>query len=257
MKPISAARRSGVSLFIALVIHVLLLLWLFTQWQWPQEAEPLKNITATMRLITSAPDAAQKVAALPDLALPAPAKKRAVKTHAAAPAAPRSSVSERDAHKAVSEQALPSVPASIGEQIIAPLPTAPQPPEETSRITNQASQEPTEVEAKQLPALSVSALKDIAAAYRTMVHGRIAALQTFPALARRLGEEGTVLVRFTILASGKIAQVSIVESSGSQSLDVAAVDIFTQGLQGYLPPIPAELNKQEWILSLPIRYQLR
>lgn len=44
----------------------------------------------------------------------------------------------------------------------------------------------------------------------------------YPALARRLGEEGRVLLRVQVTADGRAAQVMVAESSGSRRLDRAA-----------------------------------
>lgn len=45
---------------------------------------------------------------------------------------------------------------------------------------------------------------------------------SYPALARRLGEEGRVLLRVQVTADGRAAQVVVAESSGSRRLDRAA-----------------------------------
>jgi len=44
----------------------------------------------------------------------------------------------------------------------------------------------------------------------------------YPPISRRLGEEGTVILRITIGADGRITQVEIAQSSGSARLDEAA-----------------------------------
>lgn len=254
----SSIRRSSGSFLIALVIYGIIIAWVLNRWHWPEVVEPLKDVTPMMRLMTTAQQAKQKSEALPELAASAPAQTKSIVSITPAPAAPRKALSERKAHKAVVAKPKPSVPASTAEQVVAPVPTAPQASANPTQAADNSIQPASTIEPTlQTPALSASALKDIAGAYRSMVHGRIAALQQYPVLARRMGEEGTVLVRFTILASGKISNVSIIESSGSESLDVAAVAIFMEGLNGQLPPIPVELNKNEWTLSLPIRYQLQ
>lgn len=248
--------RSSLSFLMALSFHAAVVFALWHNWQWSQAVEPLKDVTPLVTLITTAP-ALPKAISLPELSAAPPVKHDKVIQKQPAPAAPRQANSDRKAHKAVATKAQPSVPASIAEQMTRPLPTAQQPPEAMTPAITSSQTQVEAVPSAQSPSLSASAIKDIASAYRSMVHGRIAALQQYPVLARRMGEEGTVLVRFTILASGKISNVSIMESSGSESLDVAAVAIFMEGLNGQLPPIPPELNKSEWTLSLPIRYQLQ
>jgi protein TonB len=252
-----ANKRSIISFLIALVVHILIVIGGINYWQGPATLEPLKDVTHIMTIITTAKSTKSDLVSLPELSTSILVQKKEVSSLTAAPAAPRKALNNHKAHKAVAPKAHPNLSASTAEALRAPLPTAVQVPENVSSQTNVSNQQPNDAQSKQHLLLSASAIKDIAGAYRTMVHGRIAALQQYPVSARRLEEEGTVLVRFTILASGKIADVSIVESSGSQSLDEAAIAIFMQGLNGQLPPIPIELNKTKWTLSLPIRYQLQ
>jgi protein TonB len=250
----SSTKRSWLSFLLALTIYASA--WLLVSHYQPLEVvEPVKDVTPLMRLITTIEPVAKASAPLSESLSVRPAKLSQQKKATPAPAAPRKAVAKRKAHKAVVTQPKPSVPASTETQTVAVLPTAQQLPDNIGMAAKQEQVSPEVVPAQ--PALSSSAIKDIANAYRIMVHERIATLQTYPDDARRLGEEGTVLVRFTILASGKVERIIIVESSGSERLDAATLAIFTEGLNHQLPPIPIELNKQEWTLSLPIRYQLQ
>ena len=49
-------------------------------------------------------------------------------------------------------------------------------------------------------------------------------LQNYPAISVRLGEQGTTTLGFTITAEGRVTDVRVVNSSGSDRLDRAAVD---------------------------------
>ena len=62
----------------------------------------------------------------------------------------------------------------------------------------------------------------------------------YPERARRAGVEGLVTVRISLSASGEIAEVAVVGSSGSRLLDEAAVaaarsSIFTPAARGGVP----------------------
>lgn len=46
----------------------------------------------------------------------------------------------------------------------------------------------------------------------------------YPALARRLGKEGTVTLSISVSASGEVTSATVVNSSGNQELDQAAID---------------------------------
>ena len=50
-----------------------------------------------------------------------------------------------------------------------------------------------------------------------------ACMQDYPAISVRLGEQGTVVVGFTITADGHVENSHVVKSSGSERLDNAAV----------------------------------
>lgn len=76
----------------------------------------------------------------------------------------------------------------------------------------------------------------------------------YPALSRRLGEEGRVLLRVYVLADGSAAVVEVRESSGHERLDRAAREAvarwrFIPARQGD-QPVPA------WVL-VPISFHLR
>jgi len=49
-------------------------------------------------------------------------------------------------------------------------------------------------------------------------------LQDYPAISVRLGEQGTTTIGFTITADGHVENVHVVNSSGSERLDNAAVN---------------------------------
>ena len=60
-----------------------------------------------------------------------------------------------------------------------------------------------------------------------IVHAAVGILSThtvppYPAIARRLGEEGKVTLRLTVSAEGRVTQAEIVSSSGREDLDQTA-----------------------------------
>jgi len=46
----------------------------------------------------------------------------------------------------------------------------------------------------------------------------------YPIISRRLGEEGTVLLRLTVTAEGRVSEAMLLESSGFSRLDEAAIN---------------------------------
>ncbi len=75
----------------------------------------------------------------------------------------------------------------------------------------------------------------------------------YPALARRLGEQGKVLLRAHVLPSGKPETVEIQESSGSQRLDVAARDAVARWQ--FIPARQGEVALAAWVV-VPIHFHL-
>lgn len=75
----------------------------------------------------------------------------------------------------------------------------------------------------------------------------------YPAIARRNGWEGEVVVRLTIGGDGHLVQAEIEKSSGYEVLDRDALDLVHTAT-----PVEIRQPQQEHItLSLPVRYQLR
>lgn len=91
--------------------------------------------------------------------------------------------------------------------------------------------------------------------YKSRLHQVIAQQKKYPARAKRKQEEGTVTVSFVIYANGSIQNLKIVRSSGSDSLDQAAINTVKQ-ISNRLP-FPAEINRKQWQLTLPLVYRLR
>lgn len=75
----------------------------------------------------------------------------------------------------------------------------------------------------------------------------------YPDSARREGIEGETLLRFTVLASGHVASVSVARSAGHPDLDRAAIEAVKTWLFE-----PARRGKEAvsvWV-TLPVRFQL-
>jgi protein TonB len=94
----------------------------------------------------------------------------------------------------------------------------------------------------------------ILAGYRQQVLAAISEHKSYPSVARRLGQQGNVRVRFRVSADGAVSGASVVESSGSDSLDRAAIDAVNAA--GPVPPIPSELDESSLVLTLTIVFSL-
>jgi len=78
--------------------------------------------------------------------------------------------------------------------------------------------------------------------------------KNYPSTARRLKQEGSVRVRFTIQQDGRISDVEISESSRYSALDKSALEAVKN--MGRFQPIPSVLNKKSWRIEIPIQYKL-
>lgn len=76
----------------------------------------------------------------------------------------------------------------------------------------------------------------------------------YPALSRRLGEQGRVLVRVYVLPDGSAGEVQLRESSGYERLDRVAVE--TVRRWRFVPARQGERAVAAWVL-VPISFNLR
>ncbi len=83
--------------------------------------------------------------------------------------------------------------------------------------------------------------------------GWLAAHRHYPAIARRNGIEGAVVVRFIVDRTGLVHAASVIGGSGSAVLDEAALAML-RGAR--VPAFPASMPEAEQAISVPIRYRL-
>jgi len=93
------------------------------------------------------------------------------------------------------------------------------------------------------------------AAYLAELQRAIARHQQFPSEARRKRQTGVTTLSFVVQRDGRIRQVRVTKSSGNASLDEAAMTAM-QRLNRF-KPIPAVIDRQEWPMRVPIRFDLR
>jgi protein TonB len=79
--------------------------------------------------------------------------------------------------------------------------------------------------------------------------------QDYPIQARRLRQEGTVKVTFTVDQNGRVISQRISESSGHEPLDREAQAMLERASP--LPRIPASLGRSRLTITLPIAFSLR
>lgn len=98
-------------------------------------------------------------------------------------------------------------------------------------------------------------IKRIEQEYRSKLQAAIEANKTYPRRARRLRQQGSVVVAFVVEKNGYIMDLEVASRSDSEILDTAALQT-VQKVSG-LFPLPEELNRAAWRFSIPINYYLR
>jgi periplasmic protein TonB len=93
----------------------------------------------------------------------------------------------------------------------------------------------------------------IAADWQRSLAAWLSTHKTYPELARRRGQQGSVALRFTADRSGRVLAVSVARSAGTEVLDSAAEAMVRNAT---LPPFPASMTQQTATITVTIRYTL-
>ena len=103
---------------------------------------------------------------------------------------------------------------------------------------------------EQGPSGAIAGMRDI---YLARLRERIEAVRRYPDRARRMGQEGTVVVRFVVKRDGQIDGIALMERASSTLINQAAVETIRS--IDRLPPLPAEFGGQMEV-ALPLVYRL-
>lgn len=111
---------------------------------------------------------------------------------------------------------------------------------------------PDEITTKQV---DTNEIENLEAKYLSKLRAVIEKNKVYPSSAKRLNQNGKVYITFTISKNGQITNIKISKSSYFERLDEAALKILAD-LKN-IEPIPSELNKQSWEITVPIVYQIK
>jgi periplasmic protein TonB len=257
------------ALLIALLLHGAALLAL----QQLHQAPPPVPISFSVELPVEAPEALDAAAAStpstpvaePDqssLPAPAPQPEESPPPQAASSPQPSSPAPEKPLSVPDTSTAEASSPTS--EHPVADLPLPPPPPVQLKRPAPvpraKGAMTPSKTAAHEAQAASAPATPSAAAAtqpvsqsWRGQFSAWLLQQRVYPEAARRNGNEGTVTVRFTVLQTGNIESVTLINSSGSGILDEAALAM----LRGaHAPPFPVSMTQSSLTITVPIHYRL-
>ena len=103
--------------------------------------------------------------------------------------------------------------------------------------------------------ISKKDLRGILRGYYKNLNSLMSARRDYPRSARRLGLEGTVLVEMVINHEGQILSVKLIQSSGHEVLDRAAIAQVHK--IGRVPSIPDQIKRSSMTFRIPFEYRLQ
>lgn len=104
------------------------------------------------------------------------------------------------------------------------------------------------------PVISQVVKNTIQNEYLLKIKAHIEKHKKYPKRAKRLKQQGKVMLSFTVLENGAIQDAKIIGKSPYKRLNTAALKILHTINQ--FDPIPKELNKNSWQLNVPINYSI-
>jgi TonB family protein len=103
--------------------------------------------------------------------------------------------------------------------------------------------------------ISRRTLRGLYKGYYKSLNSLMSAKRSYPRSARRLGLEGTVLVEMVINGKGEILTVKLIQSSGHELLDQAAIAQVQK--IGKVPSAPKEIRRGSMTFHIPFAYSLQ
>lgn len=139
-----------------------------------------------------------------------------------------------------------------------------------TKITKNHKKEPVKIVKKEQPKLiktvtkrlppindkkntvSQTAKNSIKNEYLLKLRALIEVHKKYPKRAKRLNQQGKVIVAFKINKNGQISSIKLKSKSRYKRLNNAALDILRKIVR--FEPIPDELEKTQWTINIPISY---
>jgi protein TonB len=137
---------------------------------------------------------------------------------------------------------------------------APTPPKETSEDAILPEEKPPEKVEQTSPAPRTTVHTEASApridpSWQSLLLKHLQQFKNYPAGAREHGEQGVVMLAFTMDRDGKVLSRRIVSSSGHPDLDAEVLALVERAQP--LPAFPASMSEDRLELTVPIRFSLR
>jgi|SRR5579884_863171 protein TonB len=149
----------------------------------------------------------------------------------------------------------PPPPPKVEEQ-----PPPPPPPEPQAVAVPETPPPPPKVEEQPpptppMPARTKGGAPHIEASWETSLVKRLQQFKRYPSEAQSRGEEGVVMLSFSVDRNGRVLAHKIVHSSGYPALDAEVTSMIERAQP--LPAFPPSMTQASLDLTVPIRFSLR
>lgn len=158
---------------------------------------------------------------------------------------------------------------TIDQPEIAPVPEQqqkqveePPPPPETSQAVIAPTQEPppqpvqeTRPPTPAVPARVKGGAPRVEPAWQTALVRHLQQYKRYPSEAQSRGEEGVVMLSFSVDRSGRVLAHQIVRSSGHRELDNEVMSMIERAQP--LPAFPPSMTQNEYSFTVPLRFSLQ
>lgn len=252
----SNVRTSTVGLVVVLAVHLLIILFaLWTPSKLPvPDAQAIAPKILEVSLLTAAPpQPITELAPGPQQVEAAAAQKPIKNTEKK-----QELITHKDAHTTISETVktpepiAEEIPEEVEEEVLteqkvpaqpAPATTAPTtlpaPPAETATATNMGANQ--------------QQMLDIKLNWQHQLQMHLERWKRYPRRAQMRNQEGMPWIKFSMDRSGKVLSVSLVQSSGVDSLDKEALALVKRAAPLPIPP-PDIIEGDEITLTVPIEF---
>jgi periplasmic protein TonB len=139
----------------------------------------------------------------------------------------------------------PPPPPPEPQAVVAP----PEPPPPPPKVEERKPPAPA------MPARTKGGAPHVAPAWQTSLVRRLEQYKRYPSEAQSRGEEGVVLLGFSVDRSGHVLEHRVVHSSGYPALDDEVMSMIERAQP--LPPFPSTMTESKLDLTVPIRFSLR
>jgi periplasmic protein TonB len=157
---------------------------------------------------------------------------------------------------------LAPVEDTVDQPEVAPVPEqeqkqVEQPPPDTSPVVAMPEQKPLQEQppTPAMPARIKGGAPRVASSWETSLVKHLEQFKRYPSDAQSRGEEGVVMLSFSVDRSGHVLSRQVTKSSGYPDLDNEVMSMIARAEP--LPPFPADMPDAKLDLTVPIRFSLK